>query len=70
MIEFDSGGIIDTQTGLALTGADSDAVFNLAVLRLPHGSKWDLVGVARGPSRSRSFITINSHPGREQVLVL
>ena len=70
MIKFDSRGVIDAQTGLPLTGVESDVVFNLAVLRLPEGSKWDFVGIARGPTRSRSFITVNGHPGREQVLVL
>lgn len=70
MIVFDSRQVIDSQTGHPLTGADWDVVFNLAVLRLPDGSKWDYVGVARGPTRSRRFITVNSFAGREQVLVL
>lgn len=67
-ITLDSSSIIDAKTGLALTDP-LGAPFNLAVLPLPPGSKWDFVGVARGPTRWRSFIHFYGHEAREQVLV-
>ncbi|WVW87136.1 hypothetical protein I302_109193 [Kwoniella bestiolae CBS 10118] len=68
-IQFNDKGIIDVRTGRELEGANEGSTFNLAVLKLPRGSKWGFVGVARGPTRLRDFMKINGHSSREQVLV-
>ncbi|WVQ66252.1 uncharacterized protein L199_004431 [Kwoniella botswanensis] len=68
-IQFNDKGIVDVRTGVPLEGANEGSTFNLAVLKLPRGSKWGFVGVARGPTRLRHFMKINGHSSREQVLV-
>ncbi|GFZ48357.1 hypothetical protein JCM24511_06105 [Saitozyma sp. JCM 24511] len=68
-VEIDEAELIDARTGKPLVGANEGHTFNLAVLKLPHGSRWGFLGVARGPTRRRSLIVVNGHESREQVLV-
>ncbi|WVF67412.1 hypothetical protein IAT40_002168 [Kwoniella sp. CBS 6097] len=68
-IELDDTGIIDVRTGNSLQDVNEGSTFNLAVLKLPHGSKWGFVGVARGPTRQRDFMSLKGYPSREQVLI-
>ncbi|OCF44576.1 hypothetical protein I317_01649 [Kwoniella heveanensis CBS 569] len=68
-IELDDTGIIDMRTGEPIQDVNEGSTFNLAVLKLPHGSKWAFVGVARGPTRQRDFMSLKGHPSREQVLI-
>nr|XP_031862412.1 uncharacterized protein CI109_001909 [Kwoniella shandongensis]KAA5529484.1 hypothetical protein CI109_001909 [Kwoniella shandongensis] len=68
-LRFDDKTIIDVITGKELQGANEGTTFNLAVLKLPRGSKWGFVGVARGPTRRREFMAVKGNPSREQVLV-
>jgi hypothetical protein len=68
-VGIDETELIDARTGKPLVGANEGHTFNLAVLKLPHGSKWGFLGVARGPTRRRSMIVVNGYESREQVLV-
>ncbi|WWC73890.1 uncharacterized protein I206_107862 [Kwoniella pini CBS 10737] len=68
-IQFDDRNIIDIRTGKPLENANEGSTFNLAILKLPNGSKWNFLGVARGPTRMREFMRVNGWPSREQVLV-
>ncbi|KAK8864628.1 hypothetical protein IAR55_001878 [Kwoniella newhampshirensis] len=68
-IEFKDETILDVVTGNTLQRANEGTTFNLAVLKLPRGSRWGFVGVARGPTRRREFMTVKGHVSREQVLV-
>ncbi|WRT69889.1 uncharacterized protein IL334_006880 [Kwoniella shivajii] len=68
-IQLNDKGVIDVRTGDSLQDVNEGSTFNLAVLKLPRGSKWGFVGVARGPTRMRHFMQVNGHSSREQVLV-
>lgn len=62
--------IIDMRTGRELHEATTGGAFNLAVLKLPHRSKWGYLGIARGPTRIRPFMQVEGHNSREQSLLL
>ena len=47
-VEIDDDNIIDSTTGRPIEGSENLS-FNLALLRLPRGSKWWFLGVARAP---------------------
>ncbi|WWD20517.1 hypothetical protein CI109_104993 [Kwoniella shandongensis] len=68
-IPFDDNQIIDVVTGQKLQGPTDGSTFNLGVLKLPRGSKWGFVGVARGPGRKRDLVMVNGYPSKEQVLI-
>lgn len=68
-IELDDSKIIDIKTGEPVRNFNEGTTFNLAVLKLPHGSKWGFLGVARGPTRRREFMRLSGYESREQVLV-
>ncbi|WWC92605.1 uncharacterized protein L201_007564 [Kwoniella dendrophila CBS 6074] len=68
-IKLDDSKIIDYQTGSIIQGVNEGSSFNSAVLKLPKGSKWGFLGVARGPTRQRDFMKVNGHSSREQVLI-
>jgi hypothetical protein len=68
-IELDDSKIIDIKTGEPVRDFNEGTTFNLAVLKLPHGSKWGFLGVARGPTRRREFMRLSGYESREQVLV-
>jgi hypothetical protein len=61
--------IIDLRSGLPIDEETNGGPFNLAILKLPRGSKWDFVGVARGPTRTREFMKVEGHVSREQSLI-
>jgi hypothetical protein len=68
-ITFDTSEIIDVVTGEQLAGELDGGLFNLAVIKLPVGSEWDFLGVARGPTRKWSFLEVSGKGAKEQVLV-
>lgn len=69
-IVFDDSTIIDVMTGKPIEGVNEEGhTFNLAVLKLPRGSQWDYVGVARGPTRRQEWLQVVGFPGRQQVLI-
>ena len=69
IVKMNDSGIVDVQTGEPLQGTIEGASFNLAVLKLPPGSRWGFVGVARGPTVKREWIKVRGHESREQMLI-
>jgi hypothetical protein len=57
-VELDGREIIDVITGEKLTRS-AKGVFNLSLLKLPRGSKWGFLGVARGPPRQLPWMSLN-----------
>lgn len=45
-------------------------VFNLGLLKLPEGSQWGYLGVARGLETVRDWIKVGDWPGKEQTLIM
>ncbi|KAK8850335.1 hypothetical protein IAR55_004252 [Kwoniella newhampshirensis] len=68
-IPLENEDIVDVKTGEKLVGPLSGSTFNLGLLKLPRGSKWGYVGVARGPHRKRELVMVNGNPSVEHVLV-
>jgi hypothetical protein len=62
--------VLDARTGEPFSEDLESGTFNLAVLKLPPGSKFQLLGIARGPTRKHPFMKVKDHPAREQSLVL
>ncbi len=67
-VAFNDSDIFDVRSGHLLVNAEG-STFNLAILKLPHKSKWGFVGVARAPTRVRQDVQIFNNPSREQSLV-
>lgn len=68
-VELPNSDILDVRTGEPMAEHLDRTSFNLAILPLPRGSKWDYVGVARGPLRRRDFMQLNGHPSIEHVML-
>lgn len=69
-VELANSDVLDARTGEPFSEDLEGGVFNLAVLKLPPGSRFQLLGVARGPTRQHPFMAVKGHPGREQSLVV
>ena len=67
-VEFDDRTIHDDRTGKPFV-SNEGATFNLALSRLPYGSAWDYVGVARGPTFRNEFVKVSGQGIREQTIV-
>ncbi|KAL7418725.1 hypothetical protein Q5752_006408 [Cryptotrichosporon argae] len=60
--------VVDARTGTQHEW-NVPAAYNLAVLRLPAGATWDVLGVARGPSHVVRNFRINNQNWQERSLV-
>ena len=68
-VKLNNTSIVDVETGEPLRGHILGSSFNLAVLKLPPGSRWGFVGVARGPTLMRDWVKVKDVFSREQMLV-
>lgn len=68
-IQLGNDEIDDVRTGEVLADITKGEAFNLAVLKLPSGSKFQFVGVARGPTRTREYLKMIGSAVHEQVLL-
>ncbi|BEI82534.1 hypothetical protein CcaverHIS002_0304020 [Cutaneotrichosporon cavernicola] len=69
-VDLPNDHVVDARNGLAFPQELEGQSFNLAVLKLPPGSAFHLLGVARGPTRRHPFIVVEGHPAREQSVVV
>lgn len=60
--------ILDVKTEAPYIGGDG-ATFNPSVLKLPRGSKWGFVCVARGPRRIDTAMQLNGVAFQEESLI-
>lgn len=69
-VPLDGRDIIDVVTQDKLSHSAAD-VFNLSLLKLPRGSKWGFLGVARGPPRQLPWMKMAGvYETIENVLVM
>lgn len=71
IVELETSRIIETRTGEPMEGIGPHQPFNLGVLKLPKGSKWGFLGVARGPGKHyANFVQVNGFWANEQSLIM
>lgn len=68
-LSFDNDDIVDARTQRPTNYRQDGHPFNLAVLRLPRGSKWQFVGVSRGPTVYHQAVWVSGQMSREQTLI-